>query len=246
VAFDSAFLRPPRNSHEVLHPRAYIDKEAVPSVHIPDMKPALAGKYEVYDSGSVGELDVRALLKQYGDRRIADQLSANWRGGRYITFKKAQAAATPTTADLAILYVSHWTSEKASEQFAHAYAEAVASRFQHPSTPASPNCAGANCPVWRAQIDTEEGPVIVEQWPENTVIISESFDQPTAAQLRDAVLSSDKPVHAENRPEDKDLQTELSSNFCSLAAFRELEANLANRILKAIPTAVTVQLDSRR
>jgi hypothetical protein len=238
MAFEGAFLKPPRNSHEVLHPRAYIGKESVPAVHIPDMKATLAGKYEVYDSGSVGELDVRALLKQYGERRIADQLSANWHGGRYISFKKAQSPAAPTTADLAILYVSHWTSERASEQFAHAYAGAVAGRYQHPTTPASPSCTGASCPVWRAEIDTEEGPVIVEQWPENTVIISESFDQPTAAQLRDAVLTSDKAVHAESRPEDEDLQPELSSRFQSLAAFGELEADLGKRILKIIPTRI--------
>lgn len=245
MAFERAFVSPPHNSHEVLHPRAYLEKEPVPLVRLPNLTPALAGQYELFDSGSVGELDVRALLKQYGDRKIADQLAANWHGGRYITFKKSQAAATATTADLAILYVSQWTSEKAAEQFAHAYTEAVAGRYKQAATqaatPASLNCTGTSCPVWRAQIDTEEGPVIVEEWPENRVIISESFDQPTAAQLRDAILKSDKQLRGENRLQDETPQPELSYRFQSLAAFRELEAALANRMLKAIPTAVSKQ-----
>jgi hypothetical protein len=101
-------LRGPRAStHEVLQP------EEIPPVHIPDVKGVLADKYEVYDSGAIGELDLRALLKQYGERRMADQLAANWRGGTYVAFKRAQVAVSLTTGDVASLYVSHWKLEKA-------------------------------------------------------------------------------------------------------------------------------------
>jgi hypothetical protein len=84
----------------------------------------------------------------------------------------------------------------------------------------------------------------VEQWPENTVIISESFDQPTAGQLRDAVLTSDKGAHAESRPADEDVRPELTSRFHSLAAFRELESGFAKKVLNAVPSAFASEPDS--
>jgi hypothetical protein len=42
----------------------------------------------VYDSGGIGEVDVRALLKQYGERKIADEVSTAWQGGAYVTFRR--------------------------------------------------------------------------------------------------------------------------------------------------------------
>jgi hypothetical protein len=56
MAFPGAFARPPRNTHEVLQPLSYVEKEEIPPVHIPDVKGVLADKYEVYDSGAIGDL----------------------------------------------------------------------------------------------------------------------------------------------------------------------------------------------
>src|SRR5271165_5338782 len=111
MAFAGAFARPPRNSHEVLQPETYIQGERLAPVRIPDMQEVLGGQYDVYDSGGMGQLDVRALLKQFGERRIADELSSSWQGGAYVTYHrtdKVVANSSPTTADLALLYVSRW------------------------------------------------------------------------------------------------------------------------------------------
>src|SRR5579864_912354 len=81
MAFAGAFARPPRNSHEVLQPEAYINDEKLPPVAIPDLKDLLGSDYDLYDSGGIGQLDVRALLKQFGDRKNADEVSSAWQGG---------------------------------------------------------------------------------------------------------------------------------------------------------------------
>jgi hypothetical protein len=227
MAFAGAFARPPRNTHEVLQPRAYLEKEEIRPVRIPDVKDLLANKYEVYDSGSIGELDLRALLKQYGERRIADQLAANWQGGTYVAFKRTPAASSPSTSDIALLYVSHWKSEKAATQFAEIYGKAVGTRYQKPSETAATGCGEGNCPLWRTQIGTEEGPIIVERWPENTVIVSESFDASTAAQLRNAVREGGAGLRTANL-----LQEELSSRLWELPAFRRFQADLGEKILR--------------
>src|SRR5580692_4514871 len=84
MAFAGAFARPPRSSHEVLQPDAYINKEKLPPTNLPDLKPLLGEQYEVYDRGGIGQLDVRAFLKQYGERKNADDISSAWQGGAYM------------------------------------------------------------------------------------------------------------------------------------------------------------------
>jgi hypothetical protein len=222
MAFAGAFTRPPRNTHEVLQPSSYINGERLPPVAIPDMHQLLSGEYEVYDSGGVGELDVRALLKQYGERKIANELSSAWQGGVYVAFRRASkdgSAVPPTTADLAVLYVSHWKTPQAAERFAHFYATAVPQRYRNALPQSAATCAGAQCPISVAQISTEEGPVIVEHWAENnSVIVSESFDSATAAKLLSAVRSVNSGVHAENHGEQ-----EFSLRLNELPAFRDFE-----------------------
>jgi hypothetical protein len=133
MAFAGAFTRPPRNSHEVLHPETYISREKLPALGIPDMKDLLKDQYEVYDSGSIGELDVRALLKQYGERRIADDLSSEWQGGSYVIYRRkgdSTAQAPVTTADLALLYISRWKNPHSATRFSKFYAGAVSQRYK--------------------------------------------------------------------------------------------------------------------
>src|ERR1035438_9927146 len=53
MAFAGAFARPPRNSHEILQPQAYISEEKLQPVAVPDLKPLLGEQYDVYDSGGI-------------------------------------------------------------------------------------------------------------------------------------------------------------------------------------------------
>jgi hypothetical protein len=232
MAFAGAFTRPPRNSHEVLHPDTYINREKLPALSIPDMKDVLKDQYEVYDSGSIGELDVRALLKQYGERRIADDLSAEWQGGSYVLYwrKGDSAAQAPTTtADLALLYISRWKSPHSAGRFAKFYAGAVSQRYKAATAEQVAACSGNNCPASRAQIATEEGPVIVEQWSDNTVIVSESFDTPTADKLRMAMRNSTGAAQAENTS-----QQEIGLRLLSIPAFQEFEERVGEAVAEEI------------
>lgn len=230
LAFTGALAHPPRNTHEVLQPDAYLNGERVPPLHVPDLRPIVSGKYELYDSGGFGELDVRALLKQYGEKRAAADLSPAWRGGAYIAFRKTGAAVIPGTAgspaDVAMIYVSRWRTTEAAQKFAKLYAAAVARRYKTAQPQSTAACAGT-CPV-STEIATEEGPVIIEQWPDNTLVISESFDETTAGKLRNALLDKSSEQSADlTEPE------ELSVRLYELPAFREFQTRLENRILDA-------------
>jgi hypothetical protein len=240
MAFAGVFARPPRNSHEVLQPEAYISGVKVPPVRIPDMRQVLSNQYEVYDSGGIGELDVRALLKQYGERKIAAELSSAWQGGAYVTYRratKATAEISPALSDLAFLYVSRWKSPQAAERFARFYASAVSQRYRSATAQASPACTGADCPLSTVQIATEEGPVIVEHWADNSVVVSESFDQTTAAKLRDAVRDGTAAVHADNLRNDNSSEDELGSRLYEIPAFRRFQASIGERIAKGMTSS---------
>jgi hypothetical protein len=223
MAFAGAFARPPRNSHEVLQPASYINGEKLPAVRIPDMREVVGEQYEVYDSGGIGELDVRALLKQYGERKIADEISASWQGGSYMTFRrkdKTVADISPSTADLALLYISRWKTPQAAEWFAGFYGRAPQ---------VVPACSSANCPVSVVQIVTEEGAVIVEHWKDNSVVVSESFDSATAGRLRTALLDGAGAVHAESLPRE-----EIGLRLFEIPAFQVFAEQVGERIADQI------------
>jgi len=238
MAFAGVFARPPRNSHEVLQPQTYINGEKLPPTNVPDLKPLLGEQYEVYDSGGIGQLDVRAYLKQYGERKNADELSATWQGGAYVAFlrkdkDKRAADVSTTTADLALVYVSRWKTPAAAERYAHFYASAVALRYQTATAQPAPTCSGS-CPVSSTQILTEEGPVIIEHWADNSVIVSESFDTGTAAKVRAAVRDGAANVHAENVP-----QTEVGLRLYEIPAFREFAEEIGRQIAQEMLSATS-------
>ncbi len=233
MAFAGVFARPPRSTHEVLQPRAYIEGEKLPPVRIPNLQPLLTGKYEIYDSGSFGELDVRGLLKQYGDRIVADDLASAWRGGAYVAFhrtgKEAAASENPTTADIALLYISRWKSAQTAERFARLYAAAIGQRYQQAADQPLESCAGAKCPVTAVQVLTEEGPVVVTRWADNSVLVSESFDSATAAKLRDAVRESATETEARNLQQD-----ELSLRLYALPEFAAFQAQIGAEVWREV------------
>jgi hypothetical protein len=234
MAFAGAFARPPRSSHEILQPEAYISAEKLPPTAVPDLKQLIGEQYDVYESGGIGQLDVRAYLKQYGERRSADEVSAAWQGGAFSAFrrKKAGADAVPTTSDLATIFVSRWKTSQAAARFARFYAATVAKRYQTATPQPMTACSGEKCPVASAQYLTEEGPVVVEQWADNSVIVSESFDTNTALKIRDAVLDGESSAHAENFPQD-----EIGLRLYEFPAFRQFAERIGAEIAERMTSA---------
>jgi len=225
MAFAEAFAHPPQTTHEVIQPRAYLNREKLPALPFPDARSMLEDEYEVFDSGTVGELDVRALLWQFGSRTLADDLSKGWQGGAYMAFRKKSAAAA-STSDLKLFYVSRWNSEQAAQRFAKFYVSAVSRRYQNALPATGGSCSGSDCPLSSAEFTTEEGPVMVELWKNNTVVVSESFDKETAAKLSEATRASGRKAEASAIP-----QQELGMRLYDLPAFRKLQERMGEQIL---------------
>src|SRR4029077_1606641 len=141
-------------------------------------------------------------------------------------FRKKATAAAASTSDLKLLYVSRWQSAEAAQRFAKFYLTAVARRYQSATPDSNPPCTSADCPLSSAVISTEEGPVMVDVWKDNTVLVSESFDQETAAKLVNATRDVSQKHANIYVP-----QEELGMRFYDLPAFRAFQERAGDAIL---------------
>jgi hypothetical protein len=81
--------------------------------------------------------------------------------------------------------------------------------------------------VASAHFLTEEGPVVVEQFADNTVVVSESFDKGLAAKIGDAVHDAEPGAHAENIP-----QKEIGLRLYEFPAFQRFAEQVGDAILR--------------
>src|SRR5208283_760590 len=146
--------------------------------------------YERFDVGAMGEFDVAILVDQYAGAEASRNLYPDWRGGYYYAAQPKGDSSAP----LALLYVSRWSSPEKASAFAAIYAQSLAKRYKHvhevihgdkdPS--ADPRkVESLTTHTWL----TEEGPVVIEA-KGDTLVITESLDQPTTQTLERELLSS--------------------------------------------------------
>lgn len=236
-AFAGVFARPPQSTYEVLQPEAYLNHAKIALVTLPDLRGILGNSFEAYDSGTIGELDVRIMAREFGRENDIYSVAQQWNGGAYIAVQRRSTVKTdsPKTADLALLYVSRWKTEEAAERFAQIYAHALPMRVKVlQETTAAGDCpADTPCkgPLWASRIMTDEGPTFLEVWPGNTVIIAQSFDEQTMPALRRAVLSS-KPT----REDPPAPQRELSSSLYTSASFTAFAEKIRLQVAEALAT----------
>jgi hypothetical protein len=194
TAFAGPFARVPTNTHQILHPDAYLAKAATPSVRIPDLRPILAAGYELLDSGMIGEMDVRIMAREYGRENDLFSVAANWNGGAYVAVKRIGIPNEKlTTSDVSLLYVSRWKTPKAARRFAEIYRTALTRRLtvSREQTIDNTDCvksAPCNGPPWSSKLLTNEGTDYLEILPNNTVMITQSFDEAVVSRLRALIL----------------------------------------------------------
>ena len=159
---------------------------------IPDLLSILGDKYEAYDTGSMGQLDVRVMSQQFGTENDMFTITPGWKGGSYVAVRrKSVKEADLTTSDIALLYVSRWKTAEIAERFAEVYKKSLAKRVTVNSESNLDHMActpDRKCASWAQRLDTNEGPVFVEIWPNHTVFISHSFPDTTVVSLRQTVL----------------------------------------------------------
>jgi hypothetical protein len=205
MAFADAFARTPTNTYQILHPDAYLAKSATPSVSIPDIRPVLGDGFELFDSGTIGALDTRIMVREYGRENDRYTVAAQWYGGSYVAVKPTGVATQKLTpADISLFYVSRWKTAQAAERFAYLYKTALSKREPdaREQTVDNTRCvqtAPCGDPRWISRLVTKEGLAYLEVLPNNMTIVAQGFSDATVAQLRALVLSLELSHPGQNR-----------------------------------------------
>lgn len=186
-AFAMTFQNPPRTSREIMEPQTYLAGEHLAPLPLPDFK-KIFKDYDRFDIGAIGEFDVYMLAEQYASEKDAKRIYPNWRGGYYYSVKPKGNPAGP----LGLVFVSRWANSKAAAQFAAVYARGIQQRYKSASAP-----AGSELPPdfktlltlsgshsWR----TEDGAIVLDV-KGNTVLVTESIDQPITDAFRGFVFA---------------------------------------------------------
>lgn len=210
LAFDAALRVPPRNTRQIMTPQAYLDREQLPPMPFPRIVPLVEKTYDSYDAGEVGQFDVYVMLKQFENEKLADDLSSKWRGGLYWVVVRPKHKLDPSKpvqrGDLAVFYLSRWATHEDATRFAQLYSTWLGKRYKEvgKTTTASPGKNFAQRVASANRWNTEDGPVFIEPWGQS-VLIMESFDDQTAAGIREIVL--ERPPEAVPEPKGKPEET---------------------------------------
>jgi hypothetical protein len=192
-AFAATFTEPPHTTRQIMQPETYLSGEKLPPMSLPDFKQDFKN-YERFDVGAMGEFDVTILTDQYAGTKTAQEMHVHWRGGYYYA---ARPKGDPS-APLAILYVSRWSSSEAASEFAAIYAKALANRYKNVREAVADEknsiadlqtiATLTGTHTWM----TEEGPIVIAVQAD-TVLITESLDQPTTEHLEQELLGQGAP-----------------------------------------------------
>lgn len=231
TAFSGAFRRPPQDTHEVMDVAAYLHNRPAQWLVIPDLRPELGSKFEKYDEGSIGQLDIRILAKQYADESAAKDMAEAWRGGAYYAAENKDAKLTGT-AKIGLLYLSRWDSDDSADAFAKIYADYLPQRYSSVKKVAHKDgaCADSSCSS-SYFFETEEGPVTVVRIDGSGVLVCEGFDFDLAAKLEQKLLTANPA---------KTVQVQLHSLMSPLRTSAVIQEAMRRLVLANIQKAIPV------
>jgi len=126
TAIDEVLKNPPQSTAEILHLDKYRAGVRPVNVSLPALADALGPDWRQVGSGVLGELDLRVLLEQYGDRLEAGSVAAGWSGDRWQLLEK-------DGLDTMVLK-TNWESEAAASAFFSAYKRGLRARFPTAAT----------------------------------------------------------------------------------------------------------------
>jgi hypothetical protein len=191
-AYQGPFKNPPTSTRQIMEPETYLSGEHIPPMPVPNFK-QIFKNYSRFDIGSIGEFDVAMLIDQYAGAEAPQKLYTAWRGGYYYAAKAKGDASAP----LGLFYISRWSDSQNAAKFASVYAKSLRKRYKHVHGVAEGNIRPMDDVTAIADLDgrhvwlTEDGPVVVEVH-EDTVLVTESLDEPTTESLERAFLTSKK------------------------------------------------------
>jgi hypothetical protein len=118
---DAAFNNLPVSSAQILHPESYAAGLQPIDVSAPDLAGQLGAPWRRLDTNVLGELGIRNVLAQYGDRQTAQAAASGWRGDRWQLLDH--------DGQLALVLRTVWASDAQASRFFLTYGQGLKVRF---------------------------------------------------------------------------------------------------------------------
>jgi hypothetical protein len=125
VGFADVFLKPPVSTQQILHPQKYFAGVKPTTPDVPD--PHLDKGYKSLVGGTLGELDVSAMLEQYAGKARAAAIAPHWRGCSFELRENKKAGR------VVLLYALELDSTDAARQYFAAYREQLKKKWKRMS-----------------------------------------------------------------------------------------------------------------
>jgi len=122
------FDHPPVSTQQILHPSAYFSDQKPDMTDAPTLD-ATSGQtgspaIRVLAEGALGEFDVSALLRQYGEERAGAAEATHFRGGSYRLYENKHDKRPVLT------FVADWDSPEAAETFLALYRQVLKGKWK--------------------------------------------------------------------------------------------------------------------
>lgn len=184
AAFAHALDAPPTSSFEILNPQDYLAHTPVPVLRMPDVHSLLDARWQPYDVGGMGELDVDMMASAFSGAAAAASLAPAWDGGLYYAAQRrsATAAEKQTSASIGVLYYSQWKSAGAAQAFEQIYAAELPRKDSGVAERPKDEAVGEQV------YSTRDGDVLLAL-SGRRLFIAEGFSVVTARKLRDALAA---------------------------------------------------------
>jgi hypothetical protein len=110
-AVNKMFDSPPKSTEQILHPEAYLERQAPVKVSMPDVPAALKGDWHVVKDNVMGELDWQLAYAQQMGQGAASVAAKGWGGDHYVLLQKG-------SSDTYVLVArTYWDSQDDADEF---------------------------------------------------------------------------------------------------------------------------------
>jgi hypothetical protein len=123
ASFAEVFRHPPVSTQQIIHPDLYLAHQG-PQIPRPPPIPA-ARDFRMLAEGTLGELDYRILLSQYGDQGTAAALASHLAGGSYQLFENKRNGF-PVLA-----YASVWDTPESAARVFEQYPDVLRGKWKN-------------------------------------------------------------------------------------------------------------------
>ncbi|MFH2001038.1 MAG: hypothetical protein ABIK28_15255 [Planctomycetota bacterium] len=122
---DDLYKAPPDSTEQIMHPEKFFqERDAPQKIVLPDLESALKGDFKKIHDNSMGEFQVKILLKHTADAIRALRACTGWDGDTYAIYKSTEGDAT------FMIWALTFDSDNDAEQFREAEAKALTRKYE--------------------------------------------------------------------------------------------------------------------